>query len=147
MNRDYLNKIEVQSKLENAFNNFKKNDIILVEIGSSEWSMTHKLAEHLQKEFPNWNVDCEYNKEFKNIKRKEGNRVLPDIIIHHRTICDNLVAIEAKKDSGLNQKYDYDKLDFYMMDLNYKYGVFVCFNKKNGIDFEIKEQNESFNEK
>ena len=67
MNRDYLNKIEVQSKLENAFNNFKKNDIILVEIGSSEWSMTHKLAEHLQKEFPNWNVDCEYNKEFKNI--------------------------------------------------------------------------------
>lgn len=97
MNRDYLNKIEVQSKLENAFNNFKKNDIILVEIGSSEWAMTHKLAEHLQKEFPNWNVDCEYNKEFKNIKRKEGNKVRPDIIIHHRTICDNLVAIEAKK--------------------------------------------------
>ena len=53
MNWDYLNKIEVQSKLENTFNNFKKNDIILVEIGSSEWSMTHKLAEHLQKEFPN----------------------------------------------------------------------------------------------
>ena len=86
------------------------------------------------------NVDCEYNKEFKNIKRKEGNRVLPDIIIHHGTICDNLIAIEAKKDSGLNQKHDYDKLDFYMSDLDYKYGVLFVLIRKMALILKLKSK-------
>lgn len=31
-------------------------------MNANERSMTHKFAEHLQKYFPGWNVDCEYNR-------------------------------------------------------------------------------------
>ena len=36
---------------------------------ANERSLTHKLAEYLQCEFPDWHVDCEYNRHGLDVKR------------------------------------------------------------------------------
>ncbi|MFZ6022126.1 MAG: hypothetical protein ACOYT9_01485, partial [Patescibacteria group bacterium] len=45
-----------------------KNDRYLLENEINERSQTHKLAEYLQAILPNWNVDCEYNKNLNRSK-------------------------------------------------------------------------------
>jgi hypothetical protein len=83
----------------------------LLRVGANERSLTHKLAEHLQREFADWNVDCEYNRLEYAIKRLppaenissddvEGRTIFPDIIIHRRTKRDNLLVIEVKKSTN-----------------------------------------------
>jgi len=109
----------------------------------SEPSISHKLAEHLQLLFKEYNVDCEYNS---NIARDDGIKrisilkdelrragllkekeeeelekefteraILPDIIIHRRgSNADNLCIIEVKKEtSKVSSDYDYLKLRAY----------------------------------
>lgn len=86
----------------------KKNDDYLLKFKASERSVAHKLAEYLQDQFPDWNVDCEYNrqgelpKELDGIAecsvRKKNNRIFPDIIVHLRGKEKNLFVIELKKD-------------------------------------------------
>ena len=39
-----------------------RHDRELLDVDANERSITHKLAEHLQREFPEWHVDCEYNR-------------------------------------------------------------------------------------
>ena len=39
-----------------------RHDRELLAVDANERSITHKLAEHLQREFPEWHVDCEYNR-------------------------------------------------------------------------------------
>tara|TARA_E500000318_G_scaffold111475_2_gene130220 strand:- start:454 stop:939 length:486 start_codon:yes stop_codon:yes gene_type:complete len=117
----------------------------LIENDLSEQCITHKLAEHLQKNFPKYNVDCEYNgnidseggkKRIVAVKQqlKENNllkpseesieqdlldrAVFPDIIIHKRGCNeDNLCAIEVKKSTNRSDfKYDQIKLSAYTTD-------------------------------
>jgi hypothetical protein len=61
-----------------------------------ERTVTGRLADHLRPHFPEWHVDCEYNREGHEIKRVNGNVVVPDIIVHRRGTQDNLLVIEAK---------------------------------------------------
>ena len=39
-----------------------RHDRELLDVDANERSITHKLAEHLQRKFPGWHVDCEYNR-------------------------------------------------------------------------------------
>jgi len=89
----------LREKIILALDIFFKNDDILLGIGVSERSISHKLAEYLQIQFPEWHVDCEYNRKERDIKRLEGikgcdeqktkDRIFPDIIVHHRYREDN----------------------------------------------------------
>ena len=45
------------------------NDGYLLLNDANERSITHKLAEYIQLLMQGWNVDCEYNKHGKNVKR------------------------------------------------------------------------------
>lgn len=83
----------------------------------NERTITHKLAEYLQRAFLEYSVDCEYNKmhreedddiyvsktlglESKMIRSDsiKGITVYPDIIVHHRGDNDhNYLVIEVKK--------------------------------------------------
>jgi hypothetical protein len=80
----------------------------LLEANANERSITHKIAEHLQRAFPDWHVDCEYNRLGYKVKRlppvedtttgdTEGRTIFPDIIVHRRGQKDNLLVIEVKK--------------------------------------------------
>src|SRR5262249_38421683 len=64
------------------------------------------LAIYLEELLPEWNVDCEHNRQGQDgqpKKRANGKRVRPDIIVHHRGRLEpehNLVAIELKRRSS-----------------------------------------------
>jgi hypothetical protein len=82
-----------------------------LEPGVNERAFAHRLAVHMEGSFPEWDVDCEYNKHGMNIKVLEGiqacdeqkktDRIYPDIIVHKRTndspIEENLLVIEMKR--------------------------------------------------
>ncbi|PIB27892.1 hypothetical protein [Maribacter sp. 4G9] len=122
-----------------------KYDKWLIENDLSEQCITHKLAEHLQRNFLGYNVDCEYNgnidseggkkrivavkrnlKENNLIKRSEelsgqdliNRAVFPDVIIHKRGSNENnLCIIEVKKSTNKSDfKYDEIKLSAYTTD-------------------------------
>ena len=60
---------EIRRKVQSAIDKFKQRDSVLLEIDVNERTMTHKLAEYLQQEFQEWDVDCEYNRKIKDLKK------------------------------------------------------------------------------
>jgi len=87
----------VKSSLKKLRNLDKK----LLEINVNERTITHKLAEYLQQNFPELNVDCDYNRfessATESIIKKlnlptdninwddtEAKTIFPDIIVHKR---------------------------------------------------------------
>lgn len=141
---------KVKEKVNTAIQIFLKNDLELLEINVNERSISHKMAEYLQSLFPEWHVDCEYNRmknhemsedyitktlnlPIEDLKSNdtEAKTVFPDIIIHNRrNTDDNLLAIEIKKSlnsSDEARKHDFNKLKAFKYQLNYKYCLFLLF--------------------
>lgn len=85
----------------------RENDSFLFDKDVSEWAVAHRLAAYLEGFFPEYDVDCEYNRmpgpdgeyDSKAPKKVLGNKkIRPDIIVHRRgSNEDNLIAIEMKK--------------------------------------------------
>jgi len=98
-----------------------RHDRELLDVDANERSITHKLAEHLQREFPGWHVDCEYNRRGREPKRLEAKTVFPDIIVHRRGNRKNLLVMEVKKDSGRDDSGDVEKLKQFTKDPKYRY--------------------------
>lgn len=99
---------QLAAAIERAISIFRTRDLMLLRLDANERSMTHKLAEYLQREFRNWTVDCEYNRLGDETKRMSRDRndlvpkgdtnaqtVYPDIIVHRRNSKENLLVIEA----------------------------------------------------
>ena len=134
-----MEKEKVERKIKNAIKDFEERDHDLLEININERSVTHKLAEYLQVEFEDWNVDCEYNRKEFSAKELElpvkdtksddlkATTVYPDIIVHKRGKQDNLLVVEAKKIhcSDSDKEYDIKKLKAFKEQLNYKFAVFL----------------------
>jgi len=154
--RPTLSKSSIQEALSRARSSFLKDHKALLDIEVNERSLTHKLAECLTPSFPDWDVDCEYNRDgydHKKIGIKEqsvqtddinGKTVYPDIIVHHRTKrgrSHNLLVIEAKKNpSHKQEKYDIRKLTQIKDGLKYQYAAFIKFAarpKKPGIIYRF----------
>ena len=132
----------IKKKVIFAINIFFKIDSFLFEKNVNERSISHKLAEYLQQQFPEWHVDCEYNRNFDEPKKleipkdevnwddTEAKTVFPDIIIHHRYTNDNLLIIEIKKsNSNVDRIFDKNKLEsFGKLYHSYDFGLFLEFN-------------------
>jgi hypothetical protein len=137
---------ELEKRVNEALAKLRENDDFLLKNEVNERTITHKLAEYLQQEFPDWNVDCEYNryrdipKWLKVPKKKinwnwndvEGKTVFPDIIIHHRNLTgaeNNLLVIETKKStSTVGKQFDERKLEgFTSSQYNYQFGLYILF--------------------
>jgi hypothetical protein len=123
----------VLERLKRARAIFLERDSYLLEVNANERSMTHKFAEYLQDEFPDFNVDCEFNRQGSLPKElyitvasdiaendEDAQTVFPDIIVHHRGERGNLLVIEAKK-SGRDDTRDRKKLDAFKADEDYQY--------------------------
>ena len=147
----------IREKINRSCAQLLTNDGYLIRNNLNERAITHKLAEHLQKQFRGWDVDCEYNRDadhvklihFKKIEENisnsdiNGRTVYPDIIIHKRGTRNNLVVIEAKKDSNpQSEDIDKRKIAGYMHDLGYKHGVFIKFitSVKPRVKIQIKNR-------
>lgn len=140
-----------------AFNNsitaFMDNDCYLLHRNIYERSITHKLALYLQNNFPEFNVDCEYNGDIENInnyrkqldisvadmiktarqkiREDETYSVYPDIIIHTRnTNGNNHLVIEVKKANGNenDKAFDLLKLKKFTTQYGYRLGIYLEFS-------------------
>lgn len=153
---------EINQRIKNVTEILFKNDIFLLENDVNERSISHKLAEYLQQQFPDWNVDCEYNRKLGDIKklmvirkrskRRSATRIYPDIIIHKRNEkTKNLLVIEIKKIKNKGSKFDKEKLKLFTSEnegYKYKFGLFIKLNKsKEPILIWFKEGREFLNEK
>ena len=115
------------------------DDKPLLDVDANERSITHQLAVHLGSYFPDYDIDCEYNrvgiepKKLDGLKRSvssddtNATTVYPDIIVHKRRESDNLVVIEAKK-QNISSELDRQKLKLYKSELGYKYAYMITFS-------------------
>lgn len=89
------------------------HDTLLFHVEVSEWAIAHRLAVYLERMLPEWNVDCEYNRQGLGRDPKTNEldaKIRPDITIHHRgklPIEHNLLVIELKKREDQD---DWDKV-------------------------------------
>ena len=151
----------LHAKVGNALREFfcKDDDLLCRDV--NERSVTHKLAEHLQRQFKGLKVDCEYNRYGDDDPKKlvvepgstqtdcvDAKTVYPDIIVHERgSNCNNLLVIEVKKTSGRDASYDKRKLRKFTDQVphgKYKYdytlGLFLVFD----VDNKVLESVECF---
>lgn len=59
----------VAEKVLEAIRQLLEKDSHLLRVNASERSISHRLGLHLANEFPDWDVDCEYNRNDHEIKR------------------------------------------------------------------------------
>lgn len=104
----------------------------LLRNSASERALCHRLAVHLQSEFSEWDVDCEYNLDGagrKKVYRRTRRRhcpVYPDVVVHVRGPGPNLIAVEMKK--GIRREvgqFDEEKLTGYRDYYGYQEVVFL----------------------
>ena len=107
---------DVEARLGKAEEKLRRTDRFLLRNDVNERSITHKLAQHLEKYFRGWDVDCEYNRVGTELMTKrlrspgaeqchtddtDAQTIYPDIIVHRRgKENQNLLVIEAKKSSS-----------------------------------------------
>ena len=146
---------QLKQKIKKAIEKLKEKDMFLINNDLHEITISHKLAEYLESEFKDWDVDIEYNKKVgmgphyntsKEISnkfdnglesgRKQRRSLRIDIIVHHRGKNDydsNLLAIELKKVGNPSRRnMDEDALK-QLTDQNgsykYQFGLFIDINK------------------
>lgn len=102
-----------------------------------ETTLNHRFAFYLENiliknNFLDYNVDIEYNRNFKNKKnvkiRGVKAPIRPDILVHKRmNNNENLLVVEAKKHKVSG--HDIDKVNAFMKDENYsyKYGLTISY--------------------
>src|ERR1700692_1133930 len=94
-----------------ALEEFYAHDTFLFAHDLGERTLTHRLAVHLEKQFPGWEVDCDYSRLGERTLRLPkgsivstddhlGKSVYPDIVVHQREIPNNLLANEVRKESN-----------------------------------------------
>lgn len=154
MNTKY-NEQRIQDRVQKSIDEFYKHDSFLLKMDANERSITHKLAGYLEKCFPGWDVDCEYNRDERDVKRLSNEAsdevkqfsseefvpsndtkavtVFPDIIIHKRGTKKNLLVIEVKKETNNNpdaQRKDLNKLRQFKRDsFNYCFAIFLVLGE------------------
>lgn len=142
-----INQESIGKKVKEALNQFLHNDFELLQINANERTLTHRVALYLQNLFPNFHVDCEYNRddhEPKDMQLPGGQpdqydthaqTVYPDIIIHHRRTTENILVMEFKKTSSkVTDEKDFIKLHAYKQQLGYQHAIFV--------EFEVGQQSQ-----
>lgn len=128
-----------------AVREFYARETHLLEKDLGERTLTHRLAVYLEKQFPGWEVDCDYNRLGERTLRlpkgttistddDTGKSVYPDIVVHQRAIPNNLVAIEVRKATN-HQPPEHDQhklrgLTDPLLWFAYRIGVFLTFGKK-----------------
>jgi hypothetical protein len=156
-----INDTDLSNKLICSISRFLENEKFILENSLNERTISFKLAEYLNREFTDYDVDCEYNRmvsgnidlqyiqktlnlEIDEISSDDtnGTTVYPDIIVHKRGNNDNnLLVIEVKKKEFADRtrkstpetyrEFDFRKLEAYTQELYYQYGLYIEFDKAN----------------
>ena len=107
------------NKVAAALREFYAQETFLFAKDLGERTLTHRLAVYLEKQFPGWQVDCDYDRLGERTLRLPhgtivstddhlGKSVFPDIVVHQREIPNNLLAVEVRK-AGNHQPPEHDQ--------------------------------------
>src|ERR1700744_3588922 len=106
-------------KVVAALKEFYVREALLFEHDLGERTLTHRLAVEVERQFPDYEVDCEFDRlgpRTLNLPRGSivstddhlGKSVYPDIVVHQRSVPNNLLAIEVRK-AGNPQPVEHDR--------------------------------------
>ena len=109
----------VLNKVIAALHAFYAHEAFLLEKEAGERALTHRLAVHVEQQFPGWEIDCEYDRlGDRTLRLPRGTivstddhlarSIYPDIVVHQRAIPNNLLAVEVRK-SANHQPLDHDQ--------------------------------------
>jgi|WetSurSiteA1Bulk_404760.scaffolds.fasta_scaffold45999_2 hypothetical protein len=146
--------LKILNRVRAALKSFFAEDYQLLHVDASERSISHKLAEHLQGQFFDYHVDCEYNRHRDDVKRlnfydgekaypndTEAKTVFPDIIIHEREHDErNLLVIEIKKSTNRDNERDLLKLKAFT-DIDRPIDERFCYSMGLFLEFDCEEGN------
>jgi hypothetical protein len=109
---------EITQRFEQALDDFIATDVDLLRFNADERAISHKLAEHIGKHFPEWNIDCEYNRIGKDQQKKllhyshdrfvEAKRagMIPDFITTFNELQNSRYAVPVYPDIIVHQRGD-----------------------------------------
>ena len=133
-------------KIVTALTEFYGSETWLFEHDLGERTLTHRLAVYLEKHFPDWKVDCNYDRLGERTLRLPRGSIVstddhlaksiyPDIVVHQREIPKNLLAIEVRKASN-HQAPEHDQHKLRAMTdphlwFAYGIGIYFVLDKKN----------------
>jgi hypothetical protein len=139
-------------KVAIALCDFYARETHLLEKDLGERTLTHRLAVALENQFPEWNVDCDYNRLGQRTWRlpkasivstddELGKSIYPDIVVHHRAVPENLLAIEVRKASN-HQPPEHDRhklrgLTDPHLWFAYRIGVWLTLGRKSVVASEV----------
>lgn len=106
-------------KVVAALKEFYAREAFLFDHDFGERTLTHRLAVHVERQFPDFDVDCDFDRlgpRTLNLPRGSivstddhlGKSVYPDITVHQRMVPNNLLAIEVRK-AGNHQPVEHDR--------------------------------------
>jgi len=107
------------NRLVAALQEFYARESHLFERDLGERALAHRLAVQIERQFPGWDVDCDYNRLGERTLRLPkgtivstddalGKSVYPDIVVHQRAVPKNLLAVEVRKATN-HQPVDHDR--------------------------------------
>jgi hypothetical protein len=107
------------NRLVAALQEFYARESHLFEKDLGERALTHRLAVQIERQFSDWDVDCDYNRLDERTLRLPngsivstddtlGKSVCPDIVVHRRAVPNNLLAVEVRK-AASHQPIEHDR--------------------------------------
>lgn len=99
------------NKVIAAVRDFYAQETFLFEKDVGERAVTHRFAVYLEKHFPGWSTDCNYDRlgertlhlphgSIISTDDHLGKSIYPDVVVHQREIPNNLLAVEIRKSSN-----------------------------------------------
>ena len=139
-------------KIAAALKEFYAREAFLFERDLGERALTHRLAVHMERQFVDFEVDCDFDRlgaRTLNLPRGSivstddhlGKSIYPDIVVHQRAIPNNLLAIEVRKTSN-HQPVEHDRQKLRALTdphiwFAYWIGVLLTLGKSNVTSSEV----------
>jgi hypothetical protein len=106
-------------KVVKAIEEFYAREGLLFDKDLGERALTHRMAVYLERQFDGWEVDCDYNRLGERLLKMPhgtivstddelGKSIFPDIVVHRRTVPENLLAVEVRKATN-HQPIEHDQ--------------------------------------
>jgi hypothetical protein len=131
---------EIRKRLLVALREVEQKDTLLLANNLSERCIASRLAMYLQKVFPEYSVDVEYNRkgelpktlelppECANYRNNDGEPlVIPDVIVHQRgPEGPNILVLELKKTTNRDSREcDHRRIQAFRRQLGYSAAALI----------------------
>src|SRR5271168_1472323 len=95
-------------KIVAALKEFYTREAFLFEHDLGERTLAHRLAVHVERQFPDFEADCDFDRlgprtlnmphgSIVSTDDHLGKSVYPDIVVHQRAVPNNLLAVEVRR--------------------------------------------------